>query len=128
MSDSPIPTDQFSLRRRKLTDDPGALVSGSTIHTTDFYGNGETWNVETYRTEDRRYIGFLQRNSPEGGLRLVLPEQVMVALGRHLEQLQAQAKRRQGHNLVALRKQRGDKLGNPDALRAARAKRKKAGK
>lgn len=122
MADSPIPTDLFSRRRRQMGDNPGALGAGSTVHAADFYGNAETYVIETFRTEDGQTVAFLQRSSADGGLRLVLPEPVMAALARHREQLQARAKRRQGHALIARRKERGDVLGNPDALRKARRK------
>jgi hypothetical protein len=121
-----LPTDLFSRRRRQLGDNPGALGAGSTVHTADFYGNAETWVVETFRVEDGSHIAFLQRSAAEGGLRLVLPEAVMAVLSRHRDQLSTRAKRQQGHRLIALRKQRGDKLGNPDVLKQARCRRKAA--
>lgn len=124
MSDSPIPSDLFSQRRRQMGDNPGALGAISTIHTSDFYGNTETWVVETFRTDDGQAVAFVQRSSADGGLRLVVPEPVMAALARHREQLSARAKRQQGHRLIAQRKQRGDTLGNPEALRRARRSKK----
>lgn len=119
---TPIPTDLFSRELRGLRDDPGALSSQSTIDTQDFYGNAATWVVETFRGEDGHERVFVQRNDAEGGQRWVLPPQVTAALARHREQLSARARRRQGHRLVALRKGRGDTLGNPEALRRARRK------
>lgn len=121
--DSPIPTDVFSRALRQANDNPGALKASSTIEAADFYGNTETWVVTTFRIEAGREVVFLQRNSAEGGLRLVIPTEVVAALASQRERVQAAGRRRHGHKLVALRKQRGDTLGNPAALAAARRKR-----
>ena len=123
MADSPIPTDLFSRSLRQANDNPGALKASSTIEAADFYGNTETWVVTTFRLEAGRELVFLQRSAAEGGLRLVLPAEVTAALAAQRDRVQAAAKRRTGHRLVAMRKQRGDKLGNPEALAAARRKR-----
>ena len=119
-AESPIPSDLFSRSLRQANDNPGALKASSTIEASDFYGNTETWVVSTFRLEAGRELVFLQRSSVEGGLRLLLPAEVTAALASHRDRLQAAARRRHGHKLVALRKQRGDRLGNPDALRRAR--------
>jgi hypothetical protein len=121
---TPIPQDLFSRELRSLRDNPGAISSSSTIDTQDFYGNAATWVLETFRTEDGTETVFVQRNDAQGGQRWVLPSKVAAALARHRDQLGARARRRAGHRLVALRKERGDKLGNPEALRLARGKRK----
>jgi hypothetical protein len=121
---TPIPQDLFSRELRPLRDNPGAISSASTIDTQDFYGNAATWVVETFRTEDGTETVFVQRNDAAGGQRWVLPAKVAAALARHRDQLGARSRRRAGHRLVALRKERGDVLGNPEALRLARAKRK----
>jgi hypothetical protein len=119
-SDTPIPQDLFSRELRSLRDNPGAFSSQSTIDTQDFYGNAATWVLETFRDNDGTETVFVQRNDAEGGQRWVLPSKVVAALARHREQLSVRARRRQGHRLVALRKGRGDKLGNPEALKKAR--------
>lgn len=118
-----LPQDLFSRELRSLRDNPGAISSSSTIETQDFYGNAATWVVETFRTEDGTETVFVQRNDAQGGQRWVLPSKVAAALARHRDQLGARARRRQGHRLVAQRKERGDVLGNPQALARARAKR-----
>lgn len=125
--DGVIPADLFSRTLRRLLDNPGALSSSSTIRATDFYGNTETWVVDTFRDPDGSEVVFLQRNGAEGGSRFILQADVTKALSRHRDQLSARARRRQGHRLVAQRKERGDVLGNPEALRLARGRRK-AGK
>lgn len=126
-TDTPIPQDLFSRELRSLRDNPGAISSSSTIETADFYGNAATWVVETFRDDAGVETVFVQRNDAQGGQRWVLPSKVAAALARHRDQLGARARRRQGHRLVAQRKERGDKLGNPEALRLARGRRK-AGK
>lgn len=121
-----IPTDTFSRALRAARDSQAAIRAESTVHSSDFYGNSETWVIETFRVDDGRgpcEQVFLQRTSAEGGMRFMLPPDVTRALARHRDQTAATAKRRHGHNLIALRKQRGDKLGNPEALR----RRKKGG-
>lgn len=105
-----------------MKDNPGALGSGSTIHSTDFYGNTETWVVETFRTEDGREVGFLQRNGPEGGTRWVLPAEVMAALSRHRDQLVSRSRKRAARRGLETRKLRGQVIGNPAALAAGRAR------
>jgi len=115
-----LPTDEYSLELRKLRNDPGALSSQSTIDSQDIYGNASTWIVETYRDEEGRERVFVQLNNAQGGQRWVLPPEVTAALARHRDQLSAKGKRRQGHRLIALRKGRGDVLGNPEALKKAR--------
>ena len=118
-----LPTDEFSRELRSANDTPGVLTPHSTIDTIAWYGNAAPWVVVTARDESGDDLVFLQRVDAAGGQRLVLPRKVTEALSRHRDQLGARATRRQGHNLAALRKQRGDKLGNPEALRAARVKR-----
>jgi hypothetical protein len=127
MAESPIPTDDFSRLMRSARDNPGALIAGSTIHMQDFYGNAETWVIETARVDSEDYV-FLQHQSIQGAHRFVLTPIVTRALARHGNQLAARVRRRGARQAVALRKQRGDKLGNPAALAAARAARKKATK
>ncbi len=124
MADSPIPTDLFSTALRKLRDNPGAFAVGSRIETADFYGNAQTWVVETFRVEGSEDTVFVQRIDAEGGFRLMLPPAVTKVLAGHRDRVSTQARRRQGHRLVAQRKERGDTLGNPEALRRARGKRK----
>lgn len=123
--ESPIPSDVFSQTLRKANDNPGALRASSTIETADFYGNTETWVVTTFRVEDGEELTFIQRSAAEGGMRLVLPAAVTRALAAQRDRLIAAGRRRHGHKLVAIRKQRGDVLGNPDALRRYRKGRKR---
>lgn len=80
-TESKLPRDEFSIRRRELSDNPGILESGSTVHRTDFYGNLETWVVETYRADGQTVI-FLQCSRLQDPVRLMLPPEVTGALYR----------------------------------------------
>jgi hypothetical protein len=124
MTDSPIPQDAFSRERRRALDNPGACRASSTIDATDFYGNTETWIVETFRVDGADLV-FLQRSSAAEPIRLHLPADITRALARHRDVVAGQAQRAAGHRLIALRKQRGDRLGNPEALKKARRAKKK---
>lgn len=131
---SPVPVDTFSQLLRQSNDNPGASKATSTIETADWYGNTASWIVTTFRLDAGRSLCFLQRSSAEGGLRLVLPPEVVATMARHRDQNAAAARRRQGRELFARRRERGDAMGNADALRKARearakkAKARKAGK
>lgn len=124
MSDTVIPQDAFSRRRRELGDNPGAIGAGSTIPMKDFYGNFQSWIVETYRADGEETV-FLSVNDAEGGRRLVLPPQVTAAMYRQRDQLVTRSRRRTARQTVAMRKERGDTLGNPEALRKARRSKKR---
>jgi len=124
MSDSPIPSDLFSRTLRALRDNPGAIAVSSRIETADFYGNAQTWAVDTFRVDGDDVV-FIQRIDADGGLRLVLPAAVTRALAKHRDSASLRTRRRAGHALVARRKERGDTLGNPEALRRARLARRK---
>lgn len=120
MADSPIPTDLYSSTRRALEDNPGAHGVGSTVRTQDFYGNSETWVIETYRTEDGKETILLEHNSSAGGTRHVLPPQVAATLVNQHDRLTAGSRKRAARRAVETRRLRGDKLGNPGALAKAR--------
>lgn len=126
MAEQTIPTDNFSRRRRELTDHPGVIRSASTVNLSDFYGNLETWVIETFRAPGAAVEVLIQRTSVDGGLRLVLPALVMATIDRQLGQTVAVSRRRGARQAVETRRARGDSLGNPDALRKARRGRKAA--
>lgn len=107
MSDTnTIPTDVFSRRRRELMDNPGAIRSASTVNLQDFYGNTETWNIETFRT-DGIVEALVQRNSIDGSLRLVLPPKVMSALDRQRDQVITGSRRRAAQRAVDTKREKG---------------------
>lgn len=123
MADTTIPTDEFSRLLRETQNNPGAFGAGSTVHIKDFYGNLESWIVETYRVNGTERV-FIQRTTAAGLTRLVLPEQITATYNRHRDQLIARSRRRAARQAVATRRSRGDVLGNPEALKVARRKRK----
>ncbi len=114
-----LPRDEFTVRLRELSDNPGAVRTSSRVDIADFYGQHETWTVDTFR-HDGIETAFVQRMSTDGGLRLLVPSQVMAALVRGHETLTGKMRVRGARQAVATRIARGDVLGNPDALRLAR--------
>lgn len=121
-----LPRDEFTVRRRELGDNPGVVRSSSTVNLTDFYGNLETWIIETFRAPGASVEVLIQRSSVGSPLRLVLPALVMATIDRQLGHTTAASRRRGARQAVATRRARGDVLGNPDALRKARRARKGA--
>lgn len=119
-----LPRDEFSTRMRELDGHPGAVKASSRIDITDLYGNVTTWTVDSYALGGEQGVAFVQRMSSEGGLRLVLPSEVMTAIARQRASQRHQRRRRGARQAVATRRARGDKLGNLEALSKAR----KAGK
>ena len=119
MADSPIPRDQFSLRRRDIINNPGALGAMSTIQMPDDYGNLDTWVVETYRL-DGAETAFLQRNNAEGGIRVMLPPAVMAALRRQQATIDSRSRRRGARQAVATKIAEGQTIGNSEAFKNAR--------
>lgn len=122
MSDT-IPQDTFSRRRRELIDNPGAIRSASTVNLQDFYGNLETWVIETFRVDDTMEA-LVQCSRIDGALRLVLPPKIMDALNRQRGQVVTVSRKRAARRAVDTRRERGDILGNSAALRHARKARK----
>lgn len=121
-----LPRDEFTVRLRELRDNPGAVQASSRIDRQDFYGNAETWTVDTFRESTGAETSFVQRMSETAPLRLLLPPKVMDALTRQHDALVAKVRRISARQAVATRRARGDVLGNPDALRKARRARGKA--
>lgn len=109
MSDNSIvPTDQFSKARREIETIPEAVGAGSTIHRRDWYGNLETWVLELFRY-DGKEVAFIQRQDAVGGLRLVVPPEVMAALSRQQAQLVTRSRRRAARTAAATREAKGIK-------------------
>src|SRR5262245_30368372 len=118
--DSPIPRDEFSVRLRELTDNPGAVRSSSRVDVIDFYGRNETWNIDTVCVEGSATV-FLQKQTAEGSFRLMLPPKVTDAMNRQGGSITRANRKRGARQAVATRIARGDTLGNPDALKKARS-------
>jgi hypothetical protein len=119
MSDTTMPTDIFSRRRRELMDDPGSMRSESLIPLVDFYGNFQQWLVETFRHGSEETI-FLAMNDHEGGRRYVLPPEVAAAMYRQRDHLIARARKRGARQAVETKRAKGQVVGNPDAFRKNR--------
>jgi hypothetical protein len=119
-----LPRDEFTARLRELTANPGAVHTQSRLDIDDFYGLRVTWNIDTFQLPGGNKIAFLQRLDVDGSLRLVLPAPVMQALTRHHETLSTKRRQQSARAAVETRRARGDQLGNPDALKKARAERK----
>lgn len=107
MSDGILPVDHFSRRLRELTDNPGAIRSSSTINAQDFYGNAETWVVDTFRVNGGEVV-FLQRVSAEPKpIRIVLPAEVTAALSRQRDRAVTVARRRGARQAVETKRAAG---------------------
>lgn len=118
-----LPRDPFTAFRRNWADHPAVLKAVATIMIPDDYGNLETWVLETYRAEGSEVV-FLQRVNQEGAVRLVLPQQVTRALARQRDSVEGQARRRGARQAVETKRAKGQAVGNPAALKAARRGRK----
>jgi len=114
--------DEFTVRRRELSGHPEAVSATARLDVSDAYGNVTTWVVDLYRVEGD-VTAFLQRGANDGYVRLVLPPQVTSAIARHQSGLVTKARRKQARRVVADRRARGEQVGNPEALKQARAKR-----
>jgi hypothetical protein len=118
MTDSPL-NDGFNRVLRMTQDHPGALRATSRVDIEDFIGNAETWNVDTVRVEGATVV-FLQRNSVESPLRLVVPSEVTTVLRRQDAQLIARSRKRSARQGVETRRAKGQDI--TAGLRAARQK------
>lgn len=114
-----LPRDPFSTALRSVHGNPGAMGAGSTVHVRDWLGNSESWIVETWRIDGGELV-FLQRSSADEPLRIVLPIEVTAALVGQRDRVIARARKRAARQAVATRRERGDTLGNPEALKLAR--------
>lgn len=122
--DQTLPRDPFSVRRRELIDNPGAIRSSSTIDVADLYGNIETWRIETFRHAGG-VEALVQINRANGGDRLVIPPPVMAAFDRQRGSIIGTSRRRGAKQAVETKRAKGIPIGNADALRKGRRSRKK---
>jgi len=116
-----LPTDHYSREQARLSNNPAAvsLRSGSTLSITDYYGNAETWVVNTIRVDGTDTV-FLQRVNAEGGVRFVVPGEVVAAIHRQRDALTNTNRRRGARKAVETKREAGMPIGNPDALARAR--------
>lgn len=115
--------DEFTAERRRLVGHPEAVAASSRIDVADDYGNTTTWVVDLYRL-DGMVTAFVQRGATDGYVRLVIPPAVTAAIARHSAGLVTKQRRKTARRVVADRLARGEQVGNPEALKAARRKRK----
>jgi len=111
--------DEFTERRRELTNHPEAVAASSRIDETDYYGNVTTWVVDSYRV-GRDVTAFIQRGGIDGYIRLPLPPSVTSAINRQQSGLVTKARRKTSRRVVADKRARGERVGNPEALKKAR--------
>lgn len=116
--------DEYTVERRRLEGHPEAVKSSSRIDVEDDYGNVATWNVDLYRLEGS-VTGFLQRGAGDGYIRLLVPAAVTAAFARAQAVLVTKNRKKVARRVVADKRAKGEKLGNPDALAAARKRRKR---
>lgn len=125
MNEQTLPRDAFSEALRAFEGNPGATRSDSTINLSDMLGRNVTWVVTTFRA-DGQSTTLLQRIAADGSaLREVLPPEVTDALQRHRQSATKANRRRGARQAVATKIAAGAKLGNVEALRAARGKPRK---
>ena len=124
-SERTLPVDQFSRRFRELSDNPGAVRAGSTFNLIDFYGQTESWIVDTFRLDGGSEEVFLQRVNAEGSIRLLLPPEVTASMARQRDRGITATRRRGARQAVATKRAAGTPIGNIEALRKARKRGKK---
>ena len=115
-STSGLPTDAFSILFRQLSDNPGAVQTSSRVDIADFYARRETWAIDTFRIEGAETV-FVQKMSPEGGLRLILPPLITMTINHQHDRATRLASPTAPHRpAVATRFAWGDTLGNGAGL------------
>lgn len=117
--------DEFTARRRDLDNHPEAVEASTRVDVPDPFGNVATWVIDLYRVGSA-VTAFVQRGSREDYVRLVIPPQVTAAIARHQSALVTKARRKTARRVVADRIARGERVGNPEALKKARGKRRRA--
>ena len=115
--------DSYDGTRERVTGMPGYLHSQSTLKSTSFVtGATETWVVETVRlleADDKgrqksKFWTFLERNSADGGQRIVIPPGVMETMYRQRESCISKANRGRGRQ--AAETARGKALAQAQAI------------
>lgn len=117
-----LPRDEFSIRLRELTDNPGAVRASSTINRIDFYGNTETWVLDTFRDDGQETV-FVQRVSAnQEPLRFIMPPEVTKSLVAARDRVVTHVRRRGARKAAATREALGI---TPAFLRKTKGGRKK---
>lgn len=137
MSDDRI-VEAFDYELGQLHGLPGVTsTKQATVRSTNGLTESASWIVQTFRkrdvsegiepvlrmpTRDTIFVEFIGRAGKS--LRLVLPPAVADVIARQRDQLATINRRKGARQAVATRLERGDRLGNPEALRKARRRRK----
>src|SRR3954464_13948115 len=108
MEENVIPRDEFSVTLRGLAAHPGAVVKQSVVELSDFYGNLVSWILKTIRVDGNDTV-FLQRQTADGSVRMVLPPGGTSALNRHRDGASSVNRRRGARQAVATRAAKGIK-------------------
>jgi hypothetical protein len=101
-----LPQDEYSVVLRQLRANPALVEKESLIERQDFYGNTESWVLRTLRVDGEETI-FLQRNTAEGGTRIVLPPDVVAAITRQHDGINDAMRKRGARKAAATRKALG---------------------
>ena len=115
--------DEFTVRRRDLKNHPEAVEATSRIDVTDDYGNVTTWVVDLFRLEGK-VTALLQVVSASGSTRMVIPPPVTSAIARHQAGLITKQRSKTMKRRIEDARARGEQVGNPAALAAARKARR----
>jgi hypothetical protein len=106
-NETTLPTDVYSIMQRRLMDNPASLSrQAATLDLVTMLGHAESWIVKTIRTNGLDTV-FVQRVNAEGGMRLVLPPEVVAAIGRQRDALGTVVRRRGAQRAAQTRKERG---------------------
>lgn len=100
---NPLPKDYYSTRLRELQANPGAIEKTTLVDLVDVYGNAESWVVKSIRVDGADTV-FLTLNNAGGGVRYVLPPDVMSAIHRQHDGVIAVSNKRRAHSAAATRK------------------------
>jgi hypothetical protein len=113
--------DEVTAERRRLENHPEAVKYSSRIDVPDDYGNLTTWVIDQYRL-DGFIIALVQIVNATTGIRLVLPPAVTRIIAAGQMTLATKHRRKVARRVVADKRARGEKVGNPEALAKARRK------
>ena len=113
--------DEFTVKRRELDNTPEAVKTSNRIDVIDQTTTEiTTWLIDQYRF-DGKVTMFMQIGKPDGTyIRLLVPPKVTHAIANAGGALIDKQRRQTARRVVEDRIARGDKLGNPEALAAAR--------
>ena len=135
MSDNNSPAsesmpDLFDYTLGQLKDLPDVLMTKeATIRVVPPLGVGGSrlFVIQTIRQKERGDIILLEEHGKGPAKRLVLPPEVSAVIARQRDALTTKSRVKGARQAVATRLERGDQLGNPEALKKARRQRARKG-